>query len=686
MKYERPAIHFAPAVSAPQAAGQPAAAGSAPHSLLRAAVVALLWSVWIALLAVSLAILVSAIIFGRPSLPSLVTGWAKSAVIVSTSSATFLWWSGYTLFLWRHKGALRLFDLLVPSVPMFVFVAVPVLLLYLSESANHFFYYSLVHPNQPRSLAMVLILVVAVVVLQSACLRTRGGPPFAQAIQLAATRLQDPLAVALLIALGVLQALAYLPNVGMDFLRYWSIADSFVAGTPSYPAMPSGDSYVAGGMTAYLIDLPFFPLLLAGAFAVFGHTTSASYVPIVLSNILLPPLMFLLFHELLKDQVLSLTFSSFVVLFSPFRFYTLNWPVPDATFVVLLIASAWSLARLMRGKGGLAHWIALATTGTLAALTRPEGIAYAVVFFALALSVRASAAHRLVASAVFFGPLLVFSTVMMLSFGMPWPRNWVGSLGIENIQANLPALISDPFLTSAIRMSTPQLVVWWSFLLAAALIGQWPGLHQPRRLAILFLPAWINIAAVYMVDPRVSGAGLWFDFFRHVSYAFPFLVLSASLALAAPLQLIQHPPLRLGARWLLALAVLAAVFWNLHQLSKPSWNFGPDAVNVVSQERLNFSDLAANPFELPQLTYRTSDGVTYPVFPTDFISKYPDPITLFYRPFDVVNAMSGTAYQTGSQLLFIAALLVIVLPDVLGAVGELCTRLRHRVRLAQAVS
>ena len=589
---------------------------------------------------------------------AVIHGWFSSITLSLTFLAVTAWWTLYAYLALRTGHGFRIGSMVIPAIPLLVGTSGPVLAIYLSDVAYNYFYYAMADLNQPKSLAVLLILVLSTMLLQSISLEIRDNILPSFAIRRSVARSLQPLTLVLFAAMGVLQATAYLPPIGDDFLRYWSIADALRSGVP-YPAMVNSESaYVSAGMTRYITDLPLYPAMLAGAFALFGHNSAAAYMPIVAANIVLPPLTFLLVRELIPDQITAVSLTSLVVLFPLLRFYTLNWPVPDAVFLAMLVACALLFVKAVRGSRSDWLWVTLGLTAAATALTRPEGLAYAVIYMMGALSTCATLRPRVLSAVAFMAPMGAFSLVLMVSQGAPWPHSLLGTIGPENFLGNLPVLVADQFLTSAIRLSSYQLALGWGILLALAFVGSLPILYRPRCISLLFLPAWINLSAVYMVDPRVSGSHLWFDFFRHVSYVMPLFIIAAGITATYAVHQIRSRGHRIT--WLLGLnfILVMLVLWNVHCLSEPSWNFGPDAVNLLSQARPNLVDYFEHAFSLPVLGFVSSSGYSVPIFPQHFITHYPDQVLTFYSSFDAVKHMSGTSYQTGSLFTFITAMIL----------------------------
>ncbi len=616
---------------------------------------------WSLFLAASLALAINAVLFGRTPLGTLVPRLVASATLTPALIATACWWLAYCGMLGRGKARRGIVSVVVPSLPLLLTTTMPMLGIYTSDALNHYFYYSFVNLNQAKGLALLLIAVAAAVFIQAAYLGSGFGTPWRMSLEKAAARTSQPLTLVLLAVIGVLQGSAYQTEFLVDFVRYWSIADAMTLHVP-YPSIPTGASYAAGGMSQNLIDLPLYPALLAASFHVFGHSTVAPYLVVIASSAALPPLLYLLFRELIRHRATALSLTCLVALFPLLRLHALNMALPDPVFFAVLICCSWLFVRIVKGDTRFSIWLLFGLSTGATALTRPEGLAYALSYAVVALFAPSARLPKLLGTALFVASVAGFVLVMMSTFGIPWPQNWTGTVRLENIPLNVPVLISDDFFNSAIRLSPLQLAIGWGTLLLLAAVGSTPFVYRPWFAAALIAPAWVNLLAVYMVDPRVSGASLWFDFFRHVSYVIPFLALAAGKVLDVAAAIPRSPRLRTLTLTALNVLLFAGVMWNVHSLSKPSWSFGPDAVNLIDAGRINLIDIVMNPIQLPLLGYSASNGYSRPVFPVGFIESYPEQINNFYRQFDAVKQMSGTSYVTGSLLIYLAALVLALLP------------------------
>jgi hypothetical protein len=616
---------------------------------------------WALSLGLSLAIAVVTVLFGRVPLLQLATSLSSSLALAAVVVGVLLWWSGYTLLLrGRTTGRLSPRQVVLPGVPLAVATAVPMTLIYLSDEANHHFYFAMVHLKQVSSLTLLAGLVLLTLFLQLLEYERAGGLPLRGALEAAIQRASQPFCLLILLLMGLLQGAAYLTYLGNDFLRYWAIADALSTASP-YPAMVSGPEYISGGMPPYLVDLPLFPALLAISFALFGHNTIGGYLPIVLSNLIVPPLTYLFFREVVRSRMAAFSLTALVVLFPPMRFYTLNWPVPDATFFAALMGCAWLFVRAVRGEQRAGLWLLFGLVAAAAALTRPEGAAYAGMYLLFALTRAPAWRHRILAGLAFALPVGAFSTVLLATFGVLWPQNWSGTVGTQSALGNWQVLSAGTLemFASSIRLSVPELLAYTGLLLVLALVGSWPGLYRPGLVAVLMAPAWLNLVLVLMADPWVSGAHLWLDFFRHVSYPLPFLLLGAWIAVRGALRAFRAGAVQSAGLIFLNGLLIAGVLWNVHFLTKPTPPFGSDAGMLLADDRVNFADVVQHRLDLPVLEFRSSEGRSVPVIDEEFQRWYPAAVRAHYGPLDPLRRTTGTAYQTGTLYLYLFGLVLL---------------------------
>jgi hypothetical protein len=639
------------------------------------------WAGWGGFMGFCIALFVNTVLFGRLPL-SAVLGWSKSATLTILLVMVMVvgWWVTYGVFLRRRGNHLRFRFAFIPAIPLLLGTTLPLVLIYASDLINHYFYYGMVHINEAKTFALLLLLIVMALLLQLLHLELAAGRSLRTASENVLALAREPLIFTLLGMLGCLQVFAYLDGFYADFIdRYWPVADALITRVP-YPVTVVAGMWPAyfteGGLSAYLVDLPVYPVTLAMSFLAFGHNVVAAYMPTVLANIALPMAFYLLSRELFQTRGVALSMVGAVMLFPPLRLYALNWTGPDPVFYLMFVISCWLYVKVAKGDDRKTTWGLLGLSAAAMALTRPEGIAYGLIYVFAALTAHVHHSRKIAVGSLFLAPVGAFSLFMMITFQMPWPRNWTGSLDVKNIVDNWVHLSRGPIdlAAQAMRLSPEELLALTTLLLLVALTGTLCPLRKQRRIAILFVPAWINLLTVFIIDPRVSGALLWYDFFRHVSYPLPLLALAAGVTGEAVVRAMPRRYLRFAAMAALNLLLFWIVMWNIHLLSKPAFSYGADAGNMLGTEaRLNFVDLVTHhPFELPILQFGETDGHWATTSWGGAFWIYPNYLREFFDGFDAVGHATGVAYETGSLFIYLGLLALALAPgtDIARQLGQ----------------
>ena len=625
------------------------------------------WSAWSVFLGASVALFANTVLFGRLPLWAIIRGWPRSATLTILLVVVVVWWEAYGL-LSRGRGNLLQFAV-VPAIPLLLGTTVPLTLIYSSDLINHYFYYAMVHLHEPKTLTLLLLVIITTLLLQLIHIQLAAGRPLETAWKNMLSGAREPLTLVLLGALGYLQVSTYLDSLYADFInRYWPIADALITGFP-YPVAVVARTwpgyFTEGGLAPYLVDLPIYPVTVATSFLAFGHNMVAAYMPTIVSNITLPIFFFLLSRELFRSRVVALSMVGVVMLFPPLRLYALNWTGPDPVFYVLSVVSCWLYVKVVKGNNSSLTWSLLGLSTAAMTLTRPEGIAYALTYVFVALTMHVRSSRKIAMGSLFLVPIGAFSLFMMIMFRMLWPRNWMGSIGVMNIVGNGVYLSRGPsyLAAQAMHLSEEELLALIALLLFVSLAGTLYLLRTEWRVAMLFVPAWVNLLMVFVIDPRVSGALRWDDFFRHISYPLPLLALAAGMIGESMSQLAPRRYSRLSATVVLNLVLFWVVTWNIHLMSEPNFSYGADAGNILGTEtRLNFVDLMTHSFELPVLQFGKVDGYWSTTSWGDAFWTYPGFLKDFFADFDTVGHATGVAYETGSLYIYLAALALTLAP------------------------
>lgn len=554
--------------------------------------------------------------------------------------------------------------------------------LYLSDDAYHQLSYYL----QPTPAVVLLLAVLATVAAQEARARNTAHGDRLLDTLLRSRRWALPLS---LLLLGLLQGASQLWVIGNDFTRYWAVADA-ISSWSGYPASIHLGSYIDGGMYRYSIEFPVFPLLLIGSMSLLGHDTIGAHMPSLVANVALPLVIYGFYRKAGIGRALAFSGSCAVVIFPFFRLYTLNAPVPDAVFTTLLVATGYAALHIVGGLGRqtrpapdehhdsqgaqtrgvhaisrltnrfstgttrtLLPWAALGLLAGLTMLTRAEGLLFmAIIAIAFLPYFRYRGPY--VAAAVLLAMTVTFSSLMMSTFGIPWPRNAGTSFELQHIAENLDWLerISLRWYAGAFGLSDSSFVLLTGLLVAAILIGTSYLAVRRWQLAIFPLAAAIHTIAIFAIDPVVAGADQWFDFFRHISYGIPFMLLPI-LGMAASISQRLAAP-RVQPALAISLFLLFFSAYELYLLGRPSQTYGGNASQLLTSDVwVSITDVFAHPYPLPSLPFVQIEGVSMIDPDFHYIDEHLDRVKAFYEPFSALRTGRGGQYQLSSLLVMV---------------------------------
>lgn len=634
----------------------------------------LLLLAWNAILAASLALLSSVILQGR-TLPTQATaGWVASFAIVFMASMG--WLTTFSSRLGAKASAKRYWRLcatVAVESPLLALCILGSTVLYLSDDIYHLFSFYL----QPAPAVILLLVVLTTVVFQEAALQSIANRGVARAIA-HSRRWALPMS---LLLLGLLQGASQLWIIGNDFNRYWAVADA-IASWSGYPASIHLPSYIEGGMYRYSIEFPVFPLLLLTSFTVFGHDTVGGHMPALVANTLLPLIVYGLYRKAGVGRALAFSGSCVVVIFPFFRLYTLNAPVPDAVFTTLLVATGYAALRITGGldlqtpnkpQGDAARsetyrmplllgrlsvdateklrpWVALGLLAGLTTLTRAEGLLFMAM---IAVAFLPYLRHRgpYVAAAIFLAMAIPFSLLMMSTFGIPWPRNAGTSFDLHHMVENLDWLerISLRWYAGAFGLSESSFVFLTQLLVATILAGTAYLAVQRWQLTVYPLAGVIHTIVIFTIDPVVAGADQWFDFFRHISYGIPFMMLPILCTITS----LSHKfrSVRLQPARVVALCLLLFSAYQLYLLARPSQTFGGNAGQLLTSDIwVSIADIFAHPYPLPTLPFEKVEGISMIAPGFSYMDEHLELVKAFYEPYSALNTGHSGQYQLSSAL------------------------------------
>lgn len=510
-----------------------------------------------------------------------------------------------------------------------------------------------------------------------------------------------------LVLLGLFQASVYLMPVGNLFIRYWGVADALLYGQP-YPVTDTEPPSLAAGAPPFIRDLPLFPLMLAGAFKLLGHNTVAAHAPGALFSALFPLALYLLLREATFSRVTALLVGGAVSLFPFLRFWVLNLPDPDPFFLTGLCFAGYAYLRTVPGRtgpsqgpgsgqragpappdalaapgnaaarqwspisrragspaagrrtpSGLPSWVLLGAACGVISLGRSEGLLYTAVIALGILATRPRlnqlAAFGGVTLAVFLLPAVA---LWVLNFGILWPQNFTGTVRLSSLPETLHVLRAwgvPSLYQRALGLDPAPAVALLLLVLGAVASGTWLAFRRDPRLLALIIPGWGNLIAVFFTDPGVTNAAHFADFFRHSSFAIPYLALAAAFALQR---------LRVSRRILANFCLLFIVLAIIREgdiLANPTSTHRPGATQVLGTTTyLSWQSVAEHPLTLPPMDFRWN-GQVHVAYPTSI--RWPETPKAHFEPLDMAFDAEGRPFGYASAAALLLALGFAVLAE-----------------------
>ncbi len=603
----------------------------------------------------SLALAITVFLLGRANPLQATKPWLAALL------AAFL-----VLALWQSTFAIRLFRLpkdhgvaaLRPALAGLSALTIAAAALdggvYISDAVNHDL---TVDPAFRGAFVVVAIVVLyATHRLQEAFLHRSHGVSLVESLVSELSRHGPAAVIVTTAAIGALVGTSYVTVIGDDYARYWAIADALGGGW-GYPASEVGSVYQAGGMSSYLVDLPGLPVAMLLSFALLGHNVLAAMLPALLGGSLFTLMMYLALRELTGDVALSFVTAVAFGLFPLFSFYVLRAGEPDPVFVSLLMALAFVATRCDEASRRGWSWAALGLVAGLAALTRPEGIAYlGLTFLTLAISHRTDRRFWL-AVLVSAALLAAFSATTLLTFGVPWPTSFVGTAKLENATQNIDGLVRYALPRYSAALGLPEALLVAASVLLAGLYGIGGWLLARRRPGLIFLalaPA-VNVAMFLLVSPALTRPQQPYDFFRRASYELPYVALVGSYAMALALRrLTRHHWGRLALYLILALSTpLVAYEGRLWAEPEETYDLGTQV--LTSGLYVQATDMAAHPYALPRLPFEW-DGHSVVVAKSFDYMDFRTKLTAFFAPMDLHGTNRARGYPSASLAIFLVGL------------------------------
>lgn len=549
---------------------------------------------------------------------------------------------------------------------------------YLSDNFNHEF---TVEPAVRSASAIgAALLVYLVHQLQSALLTSQyPGRQFGLALirqMRQQGRLVAPLASAMI---GLLVGTSYITVVGDDYARYWTIADALTSGW-GYPVSEVGPQYVSGGLSPYLIDLPALPVAMIVSFGLLGHNVLGAMAPAILGSSLFGLMAYLALKELTGRVLIGFVGAAAISTFPFLSFYVIRSGEPDGIFLTLLMAMAYLGIRCYNHPANRWSWPAFGLFASLAALTRPEGVAYLGIPF-LFLGARYWRSTGYWVAAGVAGLLLApFVLAMLTTFGTPWPTSFAGTVRPEHALQNLEGFFTWglPRYSAALAIPEPILLLLAGIITAFYIVGTTQlARRAPGLLFLALLPA-VSIAMFLLASPALTRPQIPYDFFRRASYGLPYLAMVALYPVARSLT----GSLRLESkRLIVALLVIVSVLAISHQVrlwAEPEEIYPLKTQILTSGIYVLATDLQGNRYEMPTLPFEKRQGKTMVATSFDYMS-FRDGLNGSFKPVDLHGSNRGRGYATAALAIFLVGLCYALAVQEEPNEGEDGTRVARRL-------
>lgn len=608
------------------------------------------------LAAASTALMVTLFIFGRANPVHATRVWMLAWLLIFGASAT--WWFRFTRQLHRlpedrRPRAVQNARRLLATVSLLAAgldVAV-----YASDPLNHMF--TQYHLFRGVFSVLGLAALLGVFGLQEAILdKTPGDTSIWGTLRAWTWARATLLALVGAGAIGLLTATSYVTAMGDDYVRYWAIADALSTGL-GYPASAVSREYQAGGMAPYLVDLPGLPLAMILSFSLLGHTVLAAMLPTILAGALFPVVSFLAFKELTEHTLLSFVGSVATALFPFLTFYVVRASEPDAMFLTLTMVMVWLAIRCHKHARPRLSWPLLGLSAALVALTRPEGIGYAAVTFLSLLPFHREHRGFWLATAVGAIPLAMFSVTMLITFGVPWPTSFVGTVRLGHIAQNVDgfSVWGLPRFAEALGIPVWALVLGAACVLLLFLLGSWELGRSSPALTFLAVIPLLSIAMFLLASPVLTRPHLPYDFFRRASYGLPLLALVATYPIGKALSGVPGSASRRAG--IAALAVLAGVIlpYEGKLVATPEAVYPGGTQILTSGLYLMGTDLADNPYPLPRLPFEWDGHAVVPASEFDYVG-FRSALNSFYSPMDLHGFERATGYTLAALTVYLVVL------------------------------
>ncbi len=627
----------------------------------------LLVMLWLTVLSFSFALAVNVALFDRTTLSGASRLWLGS--LVFWFAATLIWWTRPRGVQGRlHFNTYELTSLLCVTLPMALVSIGLVVASYVSEQLHGYLYSTLYYARLWSDRSWPVMLLAAVLIGYSVAWTGRGflskrgeAVPFRTALVSTLSGLPSLLPVAVT-AIGLVLASVSLSMINVNFWRYWATSDGWVV-TAHYPSTFTDSVQVAmGGGSKYFVSYPLLPSLLTLSYGFLGHTTLASYLPIIAGNTLLPLAVFALLREMTGRDLLAFLFAVLAASFPLLRSYTMDVGEADGLLMTVLVLAAYSGLRASRDDR-LSVQVVSAVVAGVAALARPEGVFYMAAMYMVAAVVRWRQ-RRYWASLLLTSLIIVgFSGILFQEYGTIWPDNYrfSATISLSNFFETLQVVQQS----GLVRMWAAALSISpWSLVLAVLVMASVLALGSVSMLkrdsTLIWMPAAAlgNVVMALAVGPVPAEATKYHDFFRHISYGFPLLAVTVAYGVNYLCVRCRHSWVRAVVYGAIALLVLG----QLSLLEGPVTPGNPATTPLMTSDvHVMATELLIDPYPLPVMEFRRSDS-RYVPDAAEYMARFPDNVNQHYAGADIRRVGNALDYYRAAMMLFIWFLALGALP------------------------
>lgn len=194
-------------------------------------------------------------------------------------------------------------------------------------------------------------------------------------------------------------------------------------------------------------------------------------------------------------------------------------------------------------------------------------------------------------------------------------------------------------------------------VLVAILLSALRMLMTDLQLVYMPVMALANVVMVFFVGPIPAEASKFHDFFRHMSYGFPLLVVTLGYGY-------HHAMSYFKGRWgaiLRPVAYLGVAALVLAELALLEGPVTPGAAAksplMTTDVHVSATQLLVDPYGLPEMKFR-KDGARYIPDMPEYMATYPDDVYRHYGAADVRRWGNAFEYYDSARFVFLALLVI----------------------------